>query len=93
MHADGIRHADVAEGERVLNEIIHERQQSLEAIGHAKVDVKAQEWARGQGLKGQTAAAGLRSVFVGGSSGGVLAGALAESRVRKGERKGRHIVP
>ena len=52
QHADGIRYTDVAEGERVLNEIIHECQRSLEAIGHAKVDLEARERARGQGLKG-----------------------------------------
>ena len=52
QHADGIRYADVVEGERVLNEIIHECQRNLEAIGHAKVDLEAREWARRQGLKG-----------------------------------------
>ena len=41
-----------ARHELVLNEIIHECQRSLEAIGHAKVDLEAREWARGQGLKG-----------------------------------------
>jgi hypothetical protein len=51
-HTDGIRYADVAEGERVLYEIIHECPRSLEAIGHAKVDLEAREWARRQGLKG-----------------------------------------
>jgi len=38
LHADGIRYADVAKGDRVLNEIVEECQRSLEAIGHAKVD-------------------------------------------------------
>ena len=49
QHADGIRYADVAEGEQILNEIIHECQRSLEAIGHAKVDLEAREWARANG--------------------------------------------
>jgi hypothetical protein len=52
LHADGIRYADVAEGERVLNEIIHECHRSLEAIGHAKVDLETREWARRLGLEG-----------------------------------------
>jgi hypothetical protein len=46
QHADGIRYADVAEGERVLNEIIYECQRSLEAIGHVKIDLEARQWAR-----------------------------------------------
>ena len=46
LHADGIRYADVAEGERVLNEIIYECQRSLEAIGHVKIDLEARQWAR-----------------------------------------------
>ena len=50
-HAEGIRYADVAEGERVLNEVIYECQRSLEAIGHAKLDLKARQWARARGLK------------------------------------------
>jgi hypothetical protein len=50
-HADGIRHADLAAGEHVLNEIIYECQRSLEAIGHAKLDLEARSWARGQGLR------------------------------------------
>ena len=50
-HADGIRYADVAEGERVLNEIIYECRKSLEAIGHAKLDLEARQWARARGLR------------------------------------------
>lgn len=50
-HADGIRYADVAEGERVLNEVIYECQRSLEAIGHAKLDLEARQWARARGLR------------------------------------------
>ena len=50
-HADGIRHADLDAGERVLNEIIYECQQSLEGIEHAKLDLDARSWARGQGLR------------------------------------------
>ncbi len=52
QHADGIRYADVTEGERVLNEIIYECQRSLEAIEHAKLDLEARQWARARGLKG-----------------------------------------
>jgi hypothetical protein len=51
-HADGIRHADLMEGDRVLNELIYECQQSLEGIEHAKLDLDARSWARGQGLRG-----------------------------------------
>ena len=49
QHADGIRHADLMEGERVLNEVIYECQRSLEAIGHAKQDLEANERARPMG--------------------------------------------
>ena len=48
-HADGIRHADLDAGVRVLNELISERQRSLEAIGHARLDLEAQSDARAQG--------------------------------------------
>lgn len=51
QHADGIRQADLDAGERVLNELIYECQKSLEAIGHAKLDLEARSWARGRGLK------------------------------------------
>lgn len=44
-HGDGIRHADLDAGERVLNEIIYECQNSLEAIGYARLDLEA----RGRG--------------------------------------------
>jgi hypothetical protein len=50
-HTDGIRHADLMEGERVLKDLIYECQKSLEAIGHAKLDLEAQGWARGMGLR------------------------------------------
>jgi len=50
-HADGTRYVDWAEGERVLNEIIYECQQSLKAIEHAKIDQEARSWARGMGYK------------------------------------------
>ena len=49
-HADGIRYVDVAEGERVLSEVIYECQKSLEAIGHAKLDLESRQWARARGL-------------------------------------------
>jgi len=52
QHADGIRYADVTEGERVLNEIIYECQRSLAAIGHAKIDLEARKCARARGIKG-----------------------------------------
>ena len=51
-HAEGTRYVDWAEGERVLNEIIYECQQSLKAIEHAKIDQEARSWARGQGFGG-----------------------------------------
>lgn len=50
-HADGIRHVDLLEGERILNELIYECQRSLEGIEHARLDLEARSWARGQGLK------------------------------------------
>jgi hypothetical protein len=49
--ADGIRHADLMEGERVLNELVYECQRSLEAIQHAKLDLEARGWARANGLR------------------------------------------
>ena len=49
--ADGIRHADLLEGERILKDLIYECQQSLEGIEHAKLDLDARSWARGQGLR------------------------------------------
>ena len=49
--ADGIRHADLDAGERVLNEMIYECQRNLEAIGHAKLDLEARQWARSRGLR------------------------------------------
>lgn len=52
-HADGIRHADLDAGVRVLNEVIYECQRSLEGIEHAKLDLEARSWARAQGLGGE----------------------------------------
>ncbi len=52
QHADGIRYADVVEVERILNEVIHECQLSLEATAHAKLDLEARQWARARGLGG-----------------------------------------
>ncbi len=40
-HADGIRHADLMEGEQILNDLINECQRSLEGIEHAKLDLEA----------------------------------------------------
>ena len=51
QHADGIRHADLDAGERILKDLIYECQQSLEGIEHAKLDLDARSWARGQGLR------------------------------------------
>jgi hypothetical protein len=51
LHADGIRHADLDAGVRVLNELIYECQQSLEGIEHAKLDLEARSWARARGLR------------------------------------------
>ena len=51
-HTDGIRHADLDAGERVLNEIIYECQRSLEGIECAKLDLEARDSARGRGLRG-----------------------------------------
>ena len=50
-HADGIRHADLDAGKRVLNEVIYECQRSLEGIECARLDLEARSWARGQGLR------------------------------------------
>ncbi len=51
LHTDGIRHADLDAGVRVLNELIYECQRSLEGIEHAKLDLDARGWAKGQGLR------------------------------------------
>jgi hypothetical protein len=51
LHTDGIRHADLDTGVKVLNELIYECQRSLEGIEHAKLDLDARGWARGQGLR------------------------------------------
>ena len=51
LHADGIRHADLDAGVRVLNELIYECQRSLEGIEHARLDREARSWARGMGLR------------------------------------------
>ena len=50
LHTDGIRHADLDAGVRVLNELIYECQRSLEGIEHARLDLDAQGWAKGLGL-------------------------------------------
>jgi hypothetical protein len=50
-HADGIRHADLDAGVRVLNEVIYECQRSLEGIEHARLDLEARSWARGAVLR------------------------------------------
>ena len=50
-HADGIRHADLDAGVRVLNELIYECQRSLEGIEHARLDLDARGWAKGTGLR------------------------------------------
>ena len=51
LHADGIRHADLDAGVRVLNEVIYECQRSLEGLEHAKLDLEARGWARARGLR------------------------------------------
>ena len=50
-HTDGIRHADLDAGVRVLNEVIYECQRSLEEIEHARLDLEARVWARARGLR------------------------------------------
>jgi len=49
LHADGIKHADLDAGVRVLNELIFECQRSLGGIEHAKLDLEAQANAMAQG--------------------------------------------
>ena len=49
QHSDGIRHADLDAGVRVLNEVIHECQRSLEGLEHARLDLEARANARAQG--------------------------------------------
>jgi len=51
LHTDGIRHAYLDAGVRVLNELIFECQRSLEGIEHARLDLDARGWARGAGLR------------------------------------------
>ena len=48
-HADGIRHADLDAGERVLKELIYECERSLEGIEHARLDLEARANARALG--------------------------------------------
>jgi len=48
LHADGIRHADLDAGVRVLKELIFERQRSLEGIEHATLDLEARGGRRGR---------------------------------------------
>jgi hypothetical protein len=50
LHTDGIRHADLAVGVRVLNELIFEYQRGLEGIEHARLDLNARGWARPSGM-------------------------------------------
>lgn len=50
-HAEGIRHADLDAGERVLKELIYECQKSLEAIDHARLALEARGWAVARGLR------------------------------------------
>ena len=50
-HTDGIRHADLDAGVRVLNGVIYECQRSLEEIEHARLDLDARGWARARGLR------------------------------------------
>ncbi len=47
QHIDGIKFADLAAGERILNEIIFECQRSLEGIEDAKADLERRKWASG----------------------------------------------
>jgi hypothetical protein len=49
QHVDGTRYADWTEGERVLDDLIHECQRSLEAIREAKRDLDARSEARAAG--------------------------------------------
>ena len=51
LHTDGIRHADLDAGVRVLSEVIYECQRSLEEIEHARLDLDARGWARARGLR------------------------------------------
>ena len=51
LHTDGIRHAELDAGARVLNELIFECQRSLEGIEHARLDLEARSWAPGAGLR------------------------------------------
>jgi hypothetical protein len=44
------QHADLIEGQRVLNDLIYECQKSLKGIEHAKLDLEARGWARASGL-------------------------------------------
>jgi hypothetical protein len=49
LHADGIRHADLDAGVRVLNELIYECQRSLEGIKHASWTWRREGGRRGRG--------------------------------------------
>ena len=43
QHVDGTRYADWTEGERVLDDLIHECQRSLDAIREARADLEARK--------------------------------------------------
>lgn len=49
QHIDGTRYADWTEGERVLDDLIHECQRSLEAIREAQADLEARKQDRSPG--------------------------------------------
>ena len=49
QHVDGTRYADWTEGERVLDDLIHECQRSLEAIREAKLHLENEQQSRATG--------------------------------------------
>lgn len=50
QHADGIIHADVLDGEQILDEVIDDCRRTLEGLWHVALDLEARSWAHGAGL-------------------------------------------
>jgi hypothetical protein len=51
-HADGPDLTDWMEGEKVLNEITYQCQQSLEGIADTRIEQEARSWAMERGVEG-----------------------------------------
>lgn len=50
QHSDGIRHADLDHGERILWDLVWECEKSQEGIACARLDLEARSVRRGMGM-------------------------------------------